>query len=383
MIHDRHKARNHPSSVRPLRVIHLSVMRRLSHGQRKQLQQERAAARELKHVRWRTIALHDEPAKTRMEWRVPVALRYPVIRSLYWWWYALRLSKRCDFLVMRHAPFDILGALASLLIRNRVSVHHSREVEELPLIRPGLLGRSLAVVERLVGGSSIRSARAVLGVTREIARYEVDRAQCPSKPHFVYPNSIVVRHTEVLQDARRPDLVEACFMCGRFSPWHGLDLLLCDASRNYQHFAGRLRIHLIGNLSDEDRLCASGFDRLFELHGLLDEVAFRRVLASCDIGIGSLALSRQGMSQGSTLKMCEMLAMGLPVYVGEPDVVLPPDFPFSRVTRSPSLEGILAFGEEMKSVNRAAIRNASKEYIEKARWMREAVEFLYHLRDGA
>lgn len=360
-----------------MRVIHLTVLRNLSGGQRKQLQQERIASSALIGINWDTVAIHDGYPQSDFERRTPVFLRMHFLRFFYAWYVAYTLSRKYDILLMRHATFDVPGALFSRALKNRVSVHHSREVEELPLIKPGRCGQALAAIERFFGGITIRNARAVLGVTRQISEYEVQRSQCPEKPRSIYPNTLVSRLVEPVEDRRHRSVVHAAFICGRFTAWHGLDLLVDDAKRLKGMFSGRLRVHLIGKLSERQRISLAEIEPgLFEVHGHLSEKQYRRVLAQCDIGIGSLALSRQLMTEGSTLKMCETLAMGLPVYSGSPDVVLPPEFRFCEIDTVPSLGRLYDFGLRMKNVQRDEVKKASVPYIEKQVWMLRTSEFL-------
>lgn len=360
-----------------MKVVHLTVLRNLVGGQRKQLQQERMAASALKGVQWDTVAIHDGPSQSEFERRTPALFRGQFRRFVYSWCVAYRLSRQYDLLLMRHAPFDLPGPLFSRFIDNRVSIHHSREIEELPLIRPGLLGRILSVLERVFGGQTIRNARAILGVTREIAEYEVQRASCPDKLRDIYPNTIATEFVEPLPDERAPLIVQAAFMCGQFTAWHGLDILIDGAARQGQTYAGKLRIHLIGNLSDDQRKSLAEVEAgIFEIHGHMTETQYRRVVSQCEVGIGSLALSRQFMTQGSTLKMCEMLAMGLPVYSGDPDVVLPEEFAYCKVDPVPSIGALYDFGLQMKKCSRADVRLAAQPFIEKEVWMVRASDFL-------
>lgn len=366
-----------------MKVVHLTVLRNLVGGQRKQLQQERMAAHALEGVQWDTVAIHDGDPQSDFERKTPRLFRSTLARFVYSWWVAYKLSRQYDLLVMRHAPFDLPGALFSGFIHNRVSVHHSREIEELPLIRPGVIGKILARVERVVGGQMIRNARAVFGVTREIAEYEAWRARCPDKPREIYPNTIVTTSVHPLPDVRHPHVVQAGFMCGQFTAWHGLDILIDGVAKKGHSLAGKLRIHLIGNLTGEQRKSLSELQAgIFEIHGHMTETQYRQVVSQCDVGIGSLALSRQFMTQGSTLKMCEMLAMGLPVYSGDPDVVLPEDFRYCRVDAQPSVDALYAFGLEMKKISREDIRAAAQPFIEKEVWMLRASKFLQGLHGG-
>jgi glycosyltransferase involved in cell wall biosynthesis len=360
-----------------MKVVHLTVLRNLVGGQRKQLQQERIAASALQGVQWDTIAIHDGDPQSEFERRTPALFRRQILRYIYSWFVAYQLSRQYDLLLMRHAPFDLPGAFFSRFIKNRVSIHHCREIEELPLIRPGLLGKVLSVVERAFGGQIIRNTRAVLGVTREVAEYEVQRAKCPDKPRYIYPNTISTRLVELLPDERERSIVHAAFICGQFTAWHGLDILVDGLAKEAQTYAGKLRIHLIGNLSNEQRKSVievgSG---IFEIHGHMTEEQYRRIVSRCDVGIGSLALFRQFMTESSTLKMCEMLAMGLPVYSGDPDVVLPEGFTYCKVDRSPSIAELYEFGLQMKRCSREEVRMAAQPFIEKEVWVLRASDFL-------
>lgn len=361
----------------PMKVVHLTVLRQLVGGQRKQLQQERMAANALQGVQWDTVAIHDGDSQSDFERRTPTLFRGQLLRSVYSWYVAYQLSRQYDLLLMRHAPFDLPGALFSRFIRNRISIHHCREIEELPLIRPGLLGKVLSVVERAIGGLIIRNTRAVLGVTREVAEYEVQRARCPDKPRSIYPNTISTKLVEPLPDERERSVVHAAFICGQFTAWHGLDILVDGLAKEAQAYTGKLRIHLIGNLSNEQRQSVTeAGPGIFEIHGHMSEEQYRRIVSRCDVGIGSLALFRQCMTESSTLKLCEMLAMGLPVYSGDPDVVLPEGFAYCKVDRSPSIAALYVFGLQMKRCSREEVRVAAQPFIEKEVWVLRASDFL-------
>ena len=57
--------------------------------------------------------------------------------------------------------------------------------------------------------------------------------------------------------------------------------------------------------------------------GYLEQSEYKKVLAKADVAIGTLALHRNGMNEGSPLKVREYLAFGLPVIIGYQDT----DFP--------------------------------------------------------
>lgn len=361
-----------------MRVLHLSVMRNLTGGQRKQLHYETIAAQASKGVVWDTIAIHDNESKSSFEVRTPYLFRRQILRNLYGWLFLRRVCKDYDLVLMRHLPFDVVGALMSRFVSNRGSVHHSREVEEIVLIRHGLLGKILSRLELLVGGLIISRSRVVLGVTNEIAAYEVNRSGSVNLVSGAYPNTIIPECLALASDLRDCHLVQAAFVCGKFSAWHGLDILIdsCKKDDLISRIRGALVIHLVGNLGDHQLSEINLVDpegSVFRVHGYLSEKDYRHILDGCDVGIGSLALSRQGMSEGSTLKMCELLGMGIPVYSAEPDVVLPVDFPYSFVDRHPSLPGLVDFGIQMKTAGRNEVRQAALSYIDKASWVRSVI----------
>lgn len=348
-----------------IRILHVSIMRSLSGGQRKQLGHEQRAAKQLEGVVWHTLAIHDQPSLTDFEKRTPKLLRRQVLRSVYGWGVVRRLSRNYDFVLVRHSPFDVAGAVMSLGLRNRISVHHSLELAELPLIRPGVFGRILALVESVVGGFLIRRSAAVLGVTDQIADYEVRRAGKPDLVRGVYPNAVIPEEIGLAEDARDRRVVNAVFICGRFSLWHGLDLLVEDAAQSGALQLEDLRIHLVGTLTPEQRQAVSNYPQTFIVHGYLEEPEYRAVLAKCDVAVGSLALARQGITEGSNLKMGETIAMGLAIYGATPDVLLPSGYPYFRIDARPSLSALASFGREMKAVPRSMVRKTAAPHIAK------------------
>lgn len=63
-------------------------------------------------------------------------------------------------------------------------------------------------------------------------------------------------------------------------------------------------------------------------HGYLSGKAYDEVLSRATVGIGSLAMFRAGLNEGSTLKVRGYLAAGLPVILGYHDTDFPQGAPF-------------------------------------------------------
>lgn len=133
-------------------------------------------------------------------------------------------------------------------------------------------------------------------------------------PRLVVPNGIDLAATPELAatTTERPRLV----MLGHpHSPWHGTDKLLGLAERHPDW-----DIDVIG---PDERDLGGAVPANLTLHGELATSAYLTILASADIGLGSLAMHRLGASENPALKVREYLALGLAVIIGCRD----PDFP--------------------------------------------------------
>lgn len=359
-----------------LRILHLSISRQFSHGQINQLRYEDSASKTIKDVEWVTLGYHRGSEEGRFIKKIPVLFRPIFLRSLYGWLLALRLSKEYDVLLMRHMTFDPFALIFSFFIHNRVSVHHSKEIEELKLVRSGWRGRFASLVEAYTGRVAVRNTKMILGVTEEIARYE-QKVRAPWKPFAVYPNGIDVDSVKKLHDARFADQIHMAFICGSFSHWHGLDKIIAAANvYKAKKDCLPMHIHLIGQLSQKQLFTLSSIGSAhleFHTHGLMRPEEYRPILAKCDFGVGSLALERKGLKEASTLKVREMLALGLPVYAGHKDVALMKNCPWARVVSEVTLSDLQDFGVSMKKISRDQVRGESSHLIAKADIMKDTV----------
>ena len=367
-------------NYRPLRLVHITMYRDLPSGIRKQITWEQLASKHLKGIEWTSLVVHGGEAVEPFEKRIPFALRLMFLRNLYVWLIVIRLSRAYDLVLLRHIPFDPFVFLFAPLIRNRVSVHHSREWQELPLIRPGLAGRLAGSLELISGWFSVRCAIGVLGVTNEIARFQVDR-RAPAKPAGLYANGISLDDVEVVDDLRSSNSVHVVFISNTFSEWHGLDRLV-NSVRQSPMIPYDLTFHIIGHLSKLQKMQITELGlpaSLFRLHGFLATDAYRSLLSTADIGLGSLAMDRQSLTEGATLKVREMLGMGIAVYSGHTDTALPASFPFYRKVSSLDLAALERFARSMKQHSRLEIRKAAAPFIDKVATMQVAADWLSEL----
>ncbi|MCP9812219.1 hypothetical protein [Synechococcus lacustris] len=284
--------------------------------------------------------------------------------------------------MLRYSPFDPFGFIFTTFIHNIISIHHSKEIEELLLISNDWRGKAASSLEFILGGLYLSNALGIVGVTKEIALYEAQRAS-NCVPYSVYPNGISLDAQSILADNRHAKNIKLVFACSYFSEWHGLDLLLDrieDCPLNNLTYS--LQILLVGtlNFSDSQRINNSPtLSSIFQICGYLSGTQYETSLASCDAGIGSLALHRKSLNEASTLKVRQYLAMGLPVFSGHNDSSLPANFPYYINLELTYFENALKTCQYLKRVSRNKIREASSPYITKVSQMQKLEPWLHKL----
>ncbi len=361
-----------------MKILHISNSRRLTHGQRLQLKAEFDAAKNLKieNVTWDIFAFHTETPIHSFEKKIPRFFNGVLLRKLYSWISILKLYKKYDIVLERRQTFDPFLLVFGWFVPNRYTVHHSKEVEELKLIRGGLKGTLASSIERLSGLINSKQVLGFIGVTKEIAEYE-NTINKTSLPQFFYPNGINIKKIQLVGDERE-NQINAVFMSGSFNAWHGLDLLLNALSENIELvIKNKLKIHLIGRLSEEQLREVNKIDadnNFLLLYGHLELEEYKNILKKCDFGIGSLAMFRQNLKEGSTLKVREYLASGIPVYSGHKDSALPNDFLFYFCDSSVNIHNMIDFGLKMHTISRENVRNVAVPYIEKKEIMKNLLQ---------
>lgn len=280
-------------------------------------------------------------------------------------------------ILVRHMPFDPFVLAFGKMFRRRATVHHSKEIEELLWVRPDWRGRAAAALERVAGWWNVRTVAAVIGVTPEIATFQME-VHKQNVPAGFYPNGIDLTTVGILEDRRAREEAKVAFVCSTFASWHGLDLLLEAAKRSDQPLERPLAFFLVGKLTEEQLREVESISHpqvKFVICGSLDQEEYEEILARCDIGLGSLALERKGLAEATTLKVREYLAQGLAVYSGHVDSALPDDFPFYR-RGSGNLEDIVAYAVEAKDFSRKEVRTSSAPFIRKQDIMQRLYDWL-------
>lgn len=361
------------------RILHITGVRELGSGQRSQLKYESNAAKNIKDIEWDTIAYHSGEIKEDFEKKTPFFLDFMLLRNLYFWIMVLKYSKQYDIVLFRHLTFDPFTLFFSPFIKNRIGVHHSKEIEELKLIRKGFKGKAVSCMEKITGKISVKNSLCIAGVTQEIAMYE-NTERGLNKEITVYPNGIEVNKIKIANDFREDNNINILFICSHFAAWHGLDILLdeIDLSRIEKNYF----IHLVGKLSEDQKLKISSLrnkERII-VHGEMKFSDYFHIASKCDVALGSLAMYRQNLHEGSTLKVREMLAMGLPVYSGHKDAAFNEEFKYYCYSDKFDLNNLLKFCELNKNTKRNDVKNAASEFIEKKAIMENFIQQINFLK---
>ena len=141
--------------------------------------------------------------------------------------------------------------------------------------------------------------------------HEIARAAAPAgRPLRVIANGIDLDEVRPLPPStgHRPLLA---FLAGTPQPWHGVDKILALAAAMPD-----CDVALVG--VDAAALPAPAPANV-EVHAPTSRDGYAQILARADAGIGSLAMHRAGLGEGSPLKVREYLAHGLPVVLGFED----------------------------------------------------------------
>lgn len=368
-----------------LKVAYLIVTRTFP-GLLKQVAYDRSLTSELDGMVWDHFTFLDVVAVDDEAQKLPVFFTGVFGSKLFAWCWMLKNAKNYDLVVVRHMVFDPFALLFAWFVPNRVLVHHSKEVLELRQIRKGWKGLAASWLENISGRVATRTATALVGVTREICGYQKQFRKLPEAfPIGFFPNGVIVDTIPLLGDERPSDTIVMGFMSGSFTAWHGLDRLLDSL---LDHFSRdrttSIKLELIGRLTDAQLAHVAQINALASLpaiavHGRLKQDEYLKIFEKCHIGIGSLAMDRIELIEGATLKVREMLAMGLPIYSGHCDTALPPDFPY-YVNGKVDISAIVEFARLVGNVPRESVREASRPYIDKRIWIENLGEFLRELR---
>lgn len=252
----------------------------------------------------------------------------------------------CDpvtFMGLRH-PFNI------------ASEHHTKEVLELRSNRD-----ARAITESLLGPRFLSRFGGFFAVTEEILDYEQGRAKKRRAGFVTYNGISTARIPAELRKGKvlsRWPAIRFVVSSPVFSFWQGLDVVLAGfAKPDYG-----CELHVCGEVDADTRARAHGLKEIV-FHGRLERKQLMEVYSKCDIGVASFGLHRKGLAQGTTLKVREYLACGLPVVLGHEDPAFPKEFSFALELRQFDLARIRSWCISLANFTREEVFRAAEPYI--------------------
>lgn len=355
------------------KILHFSIHKTVPEGVLNQLIDEQYAVQQFEEIIDWSIKLfsHDKlepgfctdiPSST-LGGTISKLVEYIRLRKVAYCWLKNN-THLYDAILMRYRSGDIFQNYYSKGLTNIFTVHHTIEIQEARA-RGNIIGYLEAYAENILGPMVLERAKGIIGVTPEILSYEQSRIK-NNKPTFCHPNGILLSRHNILPD-NRDGVLKLLFVSSLPAIWHGVDILTDNLSKTQNNF----ELHIVGNFDKNEYVS----DKRFIFHGTRDNQYINALASSCDIGLGSFALERKGLTQACTLKVREYLAQGLPVFSGHIDSGLPKDFPF-YIKEKPEADKILAFAESCKNLSRDKVRNAAAPYIDKLELMRKLYSWI-------
>ncbi|MGY2575700.1 hypothetical protein [Vibrio sp. C8] len=349
-----------------MKVLHISFVGELSRGLKSQLQYESQAA-EAVGCDWESLVYHRGKIESSVERALPLWARGFFLRRLFAWVYLMKHHKNYDVVMQRYMVLDVFALFFSRFVSNRITVHHSKEIEELELIRTGYKGRLASLIESVVGRRALKRNLGLIGVTEEIFHYENKRGG-GGFPKLIYANGIYQQQREVLIDKRDKSVVNIAFASSEFKPWQGLEILF-EKAKSYTgnsifvHIMGKLnpnQIEKINQLNNNESCRVN-----LVSHGYLKKDELIKVLQLCDIGIDCLLIADKGLTEACTFKSREYLFMGLPVYAGHNDRAFPENFPYFLRSEF-DFDTVYDFAMSNKDTSRDIVVAEAKPFIDKS-----------------
>jgi glycosyltransferase involved in cell wall biosynthesis len=212
---------------------------------------------------------------------------------------------RPDLIYMRFGryiyPFHKIYKIAPMILElNTDDINEDRH-----------LGRLLYWFNRLTRGLVLKNASGLVAVSEEIAELPANKMY--GKPVRVIANGIdLEQYPQLPTPSNDRPVITLVGSPGMI--WHGVDKLIGLAKK-----CPDLKINIVGYEFSGNR---EDLPTNIIFHGFLDRAGVKDVLLTTDVACGSLALHRNDMKEGSSLKVREAAAYGIPILLGNKDTDL-------------------------------------------------------------
>lgn len=240
-------------------------------------------------------------------------------------------------------------------------------LEVQTLLRQELLSRNRvrAAQSWLLDTFYLRRFTKFVFVSNEIAASKRFKKYRSHQNSMVISNGVNLEQITEIKTLPLTNPTEFIFLGQNGQPWHGIEQIL-ELARSMPSY----HFNIVGIT---DKFVNVPRNAIF--HGVLTQSEYFPIAEKCVLGIGTLNLKAKGMTEGSSLKVREYLAMGLPVLLRhtDTDFVRPPSFileiPNDDKPITSYVDKIIAFSETWASqrVPRTHIRGIDMKEKESAR----------------
>lgn len=351
-----------------LKILHVFFAKSIvSQGIINQLSFEVEAAKKIENCVWDTKywlpGYYKEPHIKGFK----NSLLSAIISNIKFYIWLNKVSSQYDYVIMRYPTYDPFAFLFKPKCKY-LTIHHSKELSENNFFRYKILKQFIAkyISEKLILKSS-----GVIGVTNEIAMSAVKKSSV--KQVYVLPNGVDFNSYQlsIITKSKDSRYIHLIFIAASISPWHGIDRIINAVEHDH-----RFKLFIIGGYGEGNTVHHQANERIIYL-GFKDNEEINTITEQCDIALGSFAMDRNNLSESSTLKVREYLAMGIPVYSGVKDSSLPPDFPYYSYTLHKfDSHFLFDFYNKTKDVSRKKIRNSAEPYLDKVTIMKNFISTL-------
>jgi len=269
-----------------------------------------------------------------------------------------------------------------------VSEHQTKEMEELAL---SLAGRIKIPLLRLYEKRIfLRSVDALVGVTTEIAEYERMRLG-RTIPIYVHTNGINVKLcTQAQYTPFTGDVMKLVFVGSATARWHGIDRLLRGIAR--YHGDVRIELHMVGIVTPDiqDLIASLDIGGKIIFHGVCYGGDLDAIFNQAHMAVGTLGIHRQNLHYGSTLKVREYMARGVPFLLSYIDEDIEDDFPLCLRLRADEsavdMDEVVQFMTDIEKQYGQRIpslmRSYALEHMDYEKKVRDLLQFLMSLTDS-
>lgn len=266
-------------------------------------------------VNCRTFYVYRIFNKMPILWRLEIWIERLIISYIFYREVS-RMDRR-DIILIRYPGADFFLNTAFWLLGKRTFIfeHNTKELNELRLRAEGSYWfRHLYRMEKRYGTSLRNKASSLVAVTSDFLEYQ-RQTYGNNILGKVISNGYSVTGSEGRVLKNRTG-VHFMMLIGSYAEWHGLEIFV-NALRLTN--TDRYSLHVVGSVPDDIAARISKYGLNIVFHGKQDVEYRLRIAGECHIGVGALGLARLDVQKGSSLKVREYLAWGMPVIVSVDD----------------------------------------------------------------